>query len=45
VRSDPDLAEAHYKLGNAFSQMPGRMPDAMAEYQAAWSAANRPAAQ
>ncbi len=33
--SNPDYADAHVNLGNALSQIPGREPDAIAEYQAA----------
>ena len=35
---DPALAqfaEAHFNLGNALSQMPGHLPDAIAQYEAA----------
>ena len=31
----PGSAKTHYTLGNALAQLPGRMPDAIAEYQAA----------
>ena len=31
----PDLAEVHYNLGKALSQMPGHLPDAIAEYETA----------
>ena len=35
LRIDPDLAEAHYNLGVALSDIPGRLPAAIAEYEAA----------
>ena len=35
LRIEPTFAEAHLNLGNAYSQMPGRLPDAITEYQAA----------
>ena len=31
----PESAKAHYNLGNTLSQVPGQLPDAIAEYQAA----------
>jgi tetratricopeptide (TPR) repeat protein len=31
----PDSAKAHYNLGRALSKLPGRLPEAVAEYQAA----------
>ena len=31
----PESAKAHYNLGNALSQLPGRLPDAIAQYEAA----------
>ncbi|MGA2114901.1 MAG: tetratricopeptide repeat protein [Bryobacteraceae bacterium] len=31
----PESAKAHNNLGNSLEQMPGRLPDAMVEYQAA----------
>jgi tetratricopeptide (TPR) repeat protein len=31
----PGSAKTHYNLGNILSQLPGRLPDAMAEYQTA----------
>ena len=31
----PDHAEAHNNLANALARMPGRLPEAIAEYQAA----------
>ena len=30
--SSPNLAEAHNNLGSALAQLPGRLPDAIAEY-------------
>jgi tetratricopeptide (TPR) repeat protein len=35
LRIDPDLAETHYNLGNALSQLHGGVPDAIAQYEAA----------
>jgi protein O-mannosyl-transferase len=31
----PESAKAHYNLGNALSQLPGRLPDAIAQYEIA----------
>ncbi|MGA3078183.1 MAG: tetratricopeptide repeat protein, partial [Bryobacteraceae bacterium] len=35
LRSEPNFAEAHNNLGRALSQIPGRLPEAIAEYRAA----------
>ena len=35
MKAAPDSAEAHANLGNALAQMPGRLPDALAELNAA----------
>ncbi len=35
MQADPNSAEAHSNLGNALEKMPGRLADAIAEYQAA----------
>jgi hypothetical protein len=35
MRIKPAYAEAHYNLGNALARMPGRLPDAIAEYRTA----------
>jgi tetratricopeptide (TPR) repeat protein len=35
LRLGPDYADAHYNLGVALSQVPGRTPEAIAECQAA----------
>ena len=35
MRIEPDFAQAHNNLGNAFSRIPGRSLDAINEWQAA----------
>lgn len=35
LRIRPDYAEAHYDLGKALARIPGRLPQAIAEFQAA----------
>jgi len=35
LRSDPNLAEAHYNLGLALAKMPGRSAEAIAHLEAA----------
>jgi tetratricopeptide (TPR) repeat protein len=35
LRLKPDYVEAHYNLGNIWSQLPGRLNDAAAQYEAA----------
>jgi tetratricopeptide (TPR) repeat protein len=35
LRLQPDYAEAHYNLGHAWSQISGRLNDAIAEYEEA----------
>src|SRR5208283_3199737 len=35
VDVSPGSAKTHYNLGNALARLPGRLPDAIAEYQAA----------
>jgi tetratricopeptide (TPR) repeat protein len=35
VQVCPESAKAHYNLGNAMAPLPGRLPDAIAEYRAA----------
>jgi len=35
VRLDPNNAEAHYNLGNAWARFPGGMSEAVAEFRAA----------
>jgi protein O-mannosyl-transferase len=35
LRIRPDYVEAHYNLANLLAVMPGRLPDAIAEYQKA----------
>lgn len=35
LRTNPDYADAHYNLGVALSQMPGRLPEAITQIEAA----------
>jgi tetratricopeptide (TPR) repeat protein len=35
LRLQPDHAEAHYDLGTALAQVPGRLPQVIAEFQPA----------
>ena len=35
LRLDPNYADAHVNLGVALSQLPGRIPDAIAQLEAA----------
>jgi tetratricopeptide (TPR) repeat protein len=34
IQADPAYADAHFSLGDSFSKIPGRVPDAIKEYQA-----------